>query len=67
MNTFYESTLVEQPMSNRIESNDEDYAVHPLGTFASSGVGFSLLRRAQWIDLFIDEFRIRCLGYCSLL
>jgi hypothetical protein len=38
MNTFYESTLVEQPMSNRIESNDEDYAVHPLGTFASSGV-----------------------------
>jgi hypothetical protein len=38
MNTFYESTLVEQPMSNRIESKDEDYAVHPLGTFAGSGV-----------------------------
>ena len=24
--------------------------------------GFRLLRRTQWIDLFIDKFRIRCLG-----
>ncbi len=36
MNTVYESTLVEQPMSNRIESKDEDYAVYPLGTFAGT-------------------------------
>jgi hypothetical protein len=31
--------------------------------------GFRLLRRTQWIDLFIDEFRIRCLGivrFCSV-
>jgi len=33
MNTVYESTLVEQPMSNGIESKDEDYAVYPLGAF----------------------------------
>jgi hypothetical protein len=43
MNTFYESTLVEQPMSNRIESKDEDYAVRPLGTFA--GTTYKVLYR----------------------
>jgi hypothetical protein len=36
MNTIYESTLIEQPVSNRIESKDEDYAVYPLGTFAGT-------------------------------
>jgi hypothetical protein len=36
MNTVYENTLVEQPMSNRIECEDQDYAVYPLGTFAGT-------------------------------
>jgi len=36
MNAVYENTLVEQPMSNRIECKDQDYAVHPLGTFAGT-------------------------------
>jgi len=45
MNTVYESTLVEQPMSNRIESKDEDYAVHPLGTFA--GTIYKVLYRSN--------------------
>jgi len=44
MNTFYESTLVEQSMSNRIESKDEDYAVHPLGTF--TGTIYKVLYRS---------------------
>jgi hypothetical protein len=36
MNTVYESTLLEQPVLNRIESKDQDDAVRPLGTFAGT-------------------------------
>jgi hypothetical protein len=45
MNTFYESTLVEKPISNRIENKYEDYAVHPLGTFA--GTIYKVLYRSN--------------------
>jgi len=36
MNAVYENTLVEQPISHRTECKDQDYAVHPLGTFAGT-------------------------------
>jgi hypothetical protein len=36
MNTTYQSALVDQPMSNEIESNDADHAFYPLGTFAGT-------------------------------
>jgi len=36
MNTVYENTLGEQPMSNRVECKDQDYSVYPLGTFAGT-------------------------------
>ena len=45
MNTFYESTLIEHPVSNRIGNKDEDYAVHPLGTFA--GTIYKVLYRSN--------------------
>lgn len=45
MNTLYENTLVEQHMSNRIESKNEDYAVYPLGTFA--GTIYKVLYRSN--------------------
>ena len=32
MNNAYESTLIEQPVLNRIESKDEDHTVQALGT-----------------------------------
>ena len=36
MNTFYDGTLVQQPMSNRIEGKGQDYGVYRLGTFAGT-------------------------------
>jgi len=45
MKTVYESTLVEQLMSKRIEGKDEDYAVCPLGTFA--GTIYKVLYRSN--------------------
>ena len=36
MNTVYENTLVEQPMSSRIECQEQDYAIYPLGTFGGT-------------------------------
>ena len=41
----------------------------PLNLLVFRDSGFSLLRRAQWINPFINEFRIRCLGivrFCSV-
>ena len=40
----------------------------PLNLLEFRDSGLRLLRKIQWIDLFIDEFRIRCLGivrFCS--
>jgi hypothetical protein len=45
MNTVYESTLLEQPVLNRIESKDQDDAVRPLGTFA--GTIYKILYRSN--------------------
>lgn len=45
MNTVYESTVVEQPMLNRIKRKDEDYVVYPLGTFA--GTIYKVLYRSN--------------------
>jgi hypothetical protein len=45
MNTVYESTLLEEPVLNRIESKDQDDAVRPLGTFA--GTIYKVLYRSN--------------------
>jgi hypothetical protein len=45
MNTVYESTLLEEPVLNRIESKDRDDAVRPLGTFA--GTIYKVLYRSN--------------------
>jgi hypothetical protein len=45
MNTVYESTLLEQPVLNRIERKDQDDAVRPLGTFA--GTIYKILYRSN--------------------
>lgn len=45
MNTVYESTLIDLPILNRIESKSEQDAVRPLGTFA--GTIYKVLYRSN--------------------
>lgn len=45
MNTVCESTLLEQPVLNRIESKGEGYPDYPVGTFA--GTIYKVLYRSN--------------------